>query len=135
MNNLSLQAGDDRSLDVFIGRRLRLFREQAGLPQKTLGAKLGVTFQQIQKYERGGNRLSAAKLYRAAQILNHPVSDFFPAHAASSSQHLSSCGHSLADNKKLLRALGSFRAIRDPKVRNGIITIICALAENPGDPL
>lgn len=56
-------------IDQAIGRRLRLLREQKRLTQTQLGQAIGVTFQQIQKYERGANRMSAASLIRAAAVL------------------------------------------------------------------
>jgi transcriptional regulator with XRE-family HTH domain len=68
--------GPDR-VDVHVGRRLREMRLLRGLSQSALGKRLGVTFQQIQKYERGANRLSASMLWHAAEALNVPVSSFF----------------------------------------------------------
>ena len=64
-------------VDAHVGGKLREMRLLRGLSQSALGAQLGVTFQQIQKYERGANRLSASMLWRAADVLNVPVSYFF----------------------------------------------------------
>jgi transcriptional regulator with XRE-family HTH domain len=68
--------GPDR-VDIHVGRRLREMRLLRCLSQSALGKQLGVTFQQIQKYERGANRLSASMLWHAAEALNVPVSSFF----------------------------------------------------------
>jgi transcriptional regulator with XRE-family HTH domain len=70
-------SSEPHPVDVYAGNRLREARLLIGLSQTALGLRLGVTFQQIQKYERGANRMSASKLWRAAQSLNVPVSYFF----------------------------------------------------------
>ncbi|MEB2846487.1 helix-turn-helix domain-containing protein [Rhizobiales bacterium RZME27] len=64
-------------IDVTVGSNLRRFRQVAGISQSALGGALGVTFQQIQKYERGTNRVSASRLQQIADVLNVKVSDFF----------------------------------------------------------
>lgn len=56
-------------VDVHVGRRLRMRCAQLGMSQPTLGDKLGITFQQIQKYERGANRVSASMLYDIARVV------------------------------------------------------------------
>lgn len=63
--------------DQHVGVRLRLRRKQLGLTQSGLAQALGITFQQIQKYERGANRVSASKLFEAAHVLGVPVGYFF----------------------------------------------------------
>ena len=71
-------SGDGPDLvDIHVGNRMRAMRLLRGLSQSALGTQLGVTFQQIQKYERGANRLSASMLWHAADALNVPVSYFF----------------------------------------------------------
>jgi len=64
-------------VDVHVGRRLRQARFLAGMSQEELGAGIGVAFQAVQKYEHGENRLSASRLYKAARLLDRPVSFFF----------------------------------------------------------
>lgn len=64
-------------IDVHVGHRLRLFRTQKGVSQEALGAKLGITFQQVQKYEKGTNRISASRLQHCAKELQVKVADFF----------------------------------------------------------
>ncbi len=64
-------------VDLYVGARLRIRRKVLGLSQTQLADALGITFQQIQKYERGANRISASKLYEAARLLRSPVSYFF----------------------------------------------------------
>ncbi len=64
-------------VDVHVGARLRLRRKMMGLSQSALGTKVGVTFQQVQKYENGTNRISAGRLHDFANILDVPISFFF----------------------------------------------------------
>jgi transcriptional regulator with XRE-family HTH domain len=64
-------------VDVHVGVRIRMRRKMLGMSQETLAESLGLTFQQVQKYERGANRVSASKLYDIAKTLQTPVSYFF----------------------------------------------------------
>jgi len=64
-------------IDVHVGKRLRLRRTLLGMSQERLGEMLQLTFQQIQKYERGVNRIGSSRLYELGQILDVPVSFFF----------------------------------------------------------
>src|SRR3984957_16842669 len=66
-------------VDVHVGKRLRQARLLAGLSQEELGDGIGVSFQAVQKYEQGENRLSASRLFRAAKLLNQAVAFFFDA--------------------------------------------------------
>jgi transcriptional regulator with XRE-family HTH domain len=63
--------------DAFVGKRVRIARETRSLSQTALGEKLGVTFQQVQKYEFGRNRIGAGRLAQIAAALDYPVSWFF----------------------------------------------------------
>jgi transcriptional regulator with XRE-family HTH domain len=79
-----------RDIDALVGRRIRARREALGLSQGALGRSLGVTFSQIQKYEKGSNRIGAGRLFQIAALLGVPVQYFFeglddpagPSHAA-----------------------------------------------------
>jgi transcriptional regulator with XRE-family HTH domain len=64
-------------VDVHVGRKLRAFRTQRDLSQTSLGRHVGLTFQQIQKYEKGTNRIGASRLHQFALVLNVPVEAFF----------------------------------------------------------
>ncbi|MBJ7409384.1 MAG: helix-turn-helix transcriptional regulator [Phenylobacterium sp.] len=64
-------------IDVHVGLRVRLRRKSLGLSQQSLAEALDLTFQQVQKYERGANRISASTLFRISQVLEVPVSYFF----------------------------------------------------------
>src|SRR5947207_9122499 len=64
-------------VDVRVGSRVRLRRNMLGLTQESLGETIGLTFQQVQKYERGANRIGASRLYALSQALDVPVSFFY----------------------------------------------------------
>lgn len=64
-------------IDVHVGARVRFRRKCLGISQEALALAIGLTFQQVQKYERGSNRISASKLYRIAKILSAPMNYFF----------------------------------------------------------
>ncbi len=68
---------DPNFIDVHVGSRIRMHRQIIGMSQEKLGELLGITFQQVQKYEKGSNRISASRLYYAAKTLGVPVQFFF----------------------------------------------------------
>lgn len=68
---------DPNYIDVHVGNRIRMRRQLVGMSQEKLGELLGITFQQVQKYEKGANRISASRLYLSAKILGVPVQFFF----------------------------------------------------------
>lgn len=70
-----VRSADD--VDAFVGSRVRIRRMTLGISQEQLGAALGLTFQQVQKYEKGQNRIGAGRLFRIAQILSVPVQYFY----------------------------------------------------------
>src|SRR6266481_2040021 len=72
------QRGDKPNpIDVHVGSRVRLRRNMLGLSQEKLGEAIGLTFQQVQKYERGANRIGASRLHDLSRVLDVPVSFFF----------------------------------------------------------
>ena len=74
------QAGPN-PIDLHVGSRIRLRRKVLGVSQESLAADLGLTFQQVQKYERGANRVSASKLYEIARSLQTTIAFFFEGYA------------------------------------------------------
>ena len=68
---------NDNEIDMHVGKRVRLRRTLRGMSQGQLGAELNVTFQQVQKYVRDANRISASRLWDISQILDVPISYFF----------------------------------------------------------
>jgi transcriptional regulator with XRE-family HTH domain len=69
--------GSAQEIDAYVGRRLRARRMQVGLSQSMLGRHLGLTFSQVQKYEKGSNRIGAGRLYLMAALLGVPVQYFY----------------------------------------------------------
>src|SRR6266704_1067410 len=69
--------GRPSPIDVHVGSRIRLRRTLLGLSQERLGDALGLTFQQVQKYERGANRVGASRLFDLSRVLDVPISFFF----------------------------------------------------------
>lgn len=123
--------------DVYVGSRIRLRRNMLGMSQESLGEQLGITFQQIQKYEKGTNRVGASRLQAISSILNVPVSFFFEdqpnqpdtskgfAEDASGTFSLDFVGST--EGLQLNRA---FVKISDPKVRRKIIDLVKALGSD-----
>jgi len=72
-----LSSGEPNPVDVHVGRRVRLRRFLLGMSQEKLGSALGLTFQQVQKYERGANRIGASRLWDLSLVLKCPVSYFY----------------------------------------------------------
>ena len=71
------RTGVPNPVDMHVGARVRLRRTLLGLSQEKLGEALGLTFQQVQKYERGANRIGASRLFDLSRVLDVPVSYFF----------------------------------------------------------
>lgn len=69
--------GTSNPIDVHVGHRVRVRRSLLGMSQSQVASAIGLTFQQVQKYERGTNRVSASRLFELARLLNVPVSYFF----------------------------------------------------------
>lgn len=108
--------------DIEVGRRVRAFRLQKGLSQEKLADQLGVTFQQVQKYEKGTNRVAAGRLQRIAEILEVPITDFFTQHKTSGTaqEELSD----LVDTAGALRLVRSYSRIRDPKLQQAVLYFV-----------
>ena len=114
-------------VDVFVGQRLRELRMLAGLSQSDVASALGLTFQQLQKYERGFNRVSASRLFKLAQFFRVPVSVFFEGleerHAV---QEGAPAGAQTEESEGTLRSREAlmlaryFQNIRDPEIRGAI---------------
>lgn len=111
--NVALNGPDE--IDAAIGRRIRTLRVAAGLAQEELAARIGVTFQQLQKYERGDNRASGSRLWRLAGALGVTVSDLFAdcGDAAQGPRPESAALFARRDVQEMLRA---YVAIADPAV-------------------
>ncbi|WP_306117298.1 MULTISPECIES: helix-turn-helix domain-containing protein [unclassified Roseitalea] len=130
-------------IDVHVGSRIRLRRTMLGMSQERLGESLGITFQQVQKYEKGTNRVGASRLQNIASILNVPVSFFFE-DAPGDSPVVSESGFEESATTYVVNFLSSseglqlnraFVKIADPKVRRRVIELVKSLADEDDTPL
>ena len=112
-------------IDALVGARVRLLRERRKMSQTALGQQIGVSFQQVQKYERGTNRISASSLFRIAHALGVMPSDFFEGIQEQPSGGLD--WSKLAD-PQINELLNGFSKIASPKVRARIVELVAALA-------
>jgi transcriptional regulator with XRE-family HTH domain len=116
------------AIDKAIGARLRMYRQRADISQTTLGKQLGVSFQQVQKYENGTNRVSAATLIKIAKFLNISVSELMvldsqQSAGTSSSKDLARFAKT-SEGRSLIHG---FMAIGDPLLRRHIVGLVKAL--------
>jgi transcriptional regulator with XRE-family HTH domain len=110
-----------------VGRRVRALRLERGLTQMSLGDHLGLTFQQVQKYEKGTNRIGAGRLQQIAEILKVPVSAFFtPSEPARSDTVFE-----FVDTAAAMRLLRAYSRIGDPIVRNALTVLAEKFAGEP----
>jgi transcriptional regulator with XRE-family HTH domain len=112
--------------DIEVGRRVRTFRLQKGLSQEKLGDALGLTFQQVQKYEKGTNRIGAGRIQRIAEILDVPVTDFFTPQKRGVTAP--SEVFELLDTAASLRLLRAYSRIRDPRVQQAVTNLVEKIA-------
>ncbi|MBB2905288.1 transcriptional regulator with XRE-family HTH domain [Rhizobium sp. RAS22] len=123
-------------IDAHVGSRIRLRRNILGMSQERLGDSLGISFQQIQKYERGSNRVGASRLQNIADILNVPVSFFFEDVSGNDPIVATPHASSLDDLQTFLSSSEGFRLnreflkIADPNVRRRVIEMVKAAADN-----
>ena len=108
--------------------KIRAQRLNKGLTQEELGTKLGVTFQQIQKYEKGINRVGSGRLYEIAEILEIPVTSFFEAQAKPKGVRKSSPFDLLAD-PTTLQMIREFSKIGDVRTRRAVLALVERMVE------
>jgi transcriptional regulator with XRE-family HTH domain len=114
-------------VDVHVGQRLRLRRSIMGVSQTQIADKVGLTFQAIQKYERGENRISASRLYQFAQILGVPVAYFFdelPARHGAKEPAARRPDWLELSQQEIHEILRAFSNIRHPRLRRSLIRTI-----------
>ena len=125
--------------DIHVGSRIRLRRNMLGMSQEKLGERLGITFQQIQKYEKGTNRVGASRLQAIANILGVPVAFLFedmpgaePAATGGFSEDASTAfALEFCTSAEGLQLNRAFVKITDAKVRRKIIELVKTLASDP----
>jgi transcriptional regulator with XRE-family HTH domain len=126
-------------IDIHVGSRIRLRRTLLGMSQERLGEALGLTFQQVQKYERGVNRVGASRLFDLSRVLDVPISFFFddlPESLANTyGSHLNRRGSGLSETqdgftddalnrRETLELVRAYYRIIDPAVRKRVFDLI-----------
>jgi transcriptional regulator with XRE-family HTH domain len=107
-------------LDAALGERIRHRRRELGLSQSALGSKLGITFQQIQKYENGANRVSATMLVKLSDALAMPVTELL--------QQADPAATPLDAEGQAAELVASFAKIQSAKVRAAVLTLVAGLS-------
>jgi transcriptional regulator with XRE-family HTH domain len=129
-------------IDVQVGTRVRLRRMLIGMSQERLGEMLGLTFQQVQKYEKGVNRIGAGRLFQVAHILGVPI-DYFYEGVNGSLEETPGFAEPGAGSPPVMEFLSSgeglqlslaFMKIKDPKVRKRVLDLVKSLADGEPPP-
>lgn len=120
-----------RRVDEHVGEQIRKRRTMLGLTQDQLAQALGISYQQVQKYETGTNRVSAGRLFDIARILDSGVSSFFE--GIEPDRDVQEEG-SDRGNRATIELVRNFQAIGDPQVRKAISSLVKSLSGQPEDP-
>lgn len=133
--------GKPNPIDVHVGSRVRLRRTLLGMSQDKLAKAVSLTFQQIQKYERGANRVGASRLYQFSRVLDVPVSFFFDDMPADAGHGIPGLAEGPAATfeqgnlarRETLELVRAYYRINDPSVRRRVFDLTKALARSGGD--
>lgn len=127
-------------VDAHVGSRLRMRRTLLGLSQQKLGEKLGLTFQQIQKYERGANRIGASRLFELSRILDVKPAFFFEEMPSGSTLQTPSIQepteefeHEFLGKRETLELVRAYYKINNLDVRKRVFDVVKALAADEAD--
>jgi transcriptional regulator with XRE-family HTH domain len=126
-------------VDQHVGRRLRWRRRELSMSQEALAERLGVTFQQVQKYERGANRISAGRLYELAKELETTIPYFFQGFEEVGRAVRRGMAEESADFTGLIDAdavdlVIAYQSIRDPELRKSILSMVKKQAKVFAEP-
>jgi len=111
-------------IDVHVGQRVRARRKMLGLSQTQLGKELGVTFQQVQKYERGTNRIGSSRLFRMSTTLDVPVAYFFEGAETKLPGYedgLEALDQSTFEKQETQELVEAYYRIADPRIRKKVL--------------
>lgn len=127
-------------VDIHVGKRLRSRRTILGMSQEDIGGAVGITFQQVQKYERGLNRIGSSRLYEFATLLGVSISYFFEdfVDAVKSNSNVLADSeflfeHESLNNKEVMALVRSYNSINDPKIRKKILSLVKAISSSEPD--
>lgn len=127
---MSVKAMTAAEVDEYVGRRIRQRREAIGMSQARLGRHLGLTFSQVQKYEKGSNRIGAGRLYLMAHHLGVSIHYFFEG-LDESAAHRGQNGTATTLKGELSVLDDAFQSISDPGTRQSLIALVRSLAIPP----
>ncbi len=125
-------------IDVHVGSRVKQRRIVLGMSQDKLAKELGLTFQQVQKYERGTNRIGASRLHDMSRILTVPVAFFFDemnTHSGLAEQGQEGFAPNPLDKRETLELVRAYYRIVDPNVRKRIFDMVKAIANTSVAPV
>lgn len=132
-------------VDIHVGKQLRMQRIIMGLSQEALAKAVGITFQQVQKYERGVNRMSSSRLFEFSQVLNVSIAYFFEGyddHGAAGMQDTSESVPGVSEGeaaefepeqvftRESLELMRCFHRVKSPQVKRRIVELTRAVADN-----
>lgn len=133
--------GKPHPIDVHVGSRVRLRRTLLGMSQEKLGDAIGLTFQQVQKYERGANRIGASRLYDLSRVLDVPVSFFYddaPADAPTLSafpgvrEDPAGFENDPMAKRETIELVRAYYQVTDPLVRKRVFDLVKSIARTYG---
>ena len=125
-------------MDLHVGARVRMRRKFAGMSQEVLAGTIGLTFQQVQKYERGSNRISCSKLWDISQTLKVPVQYFFEGHGEGdalegfSESEAEQMVHNFLITTEGIELAEAFPRIKSAKLRRKLLELVRTLSEDAG---
>ncbi len=118
-------------IDVHVGQRVRARRKMLGLSQTQLGEELGVTFQQVQKYERGTNRIGSSRLFRMSSTLDVPVAYFFEGAETKLPEYnesIEALSAETFEKQETQELVEAYYRISDPRIRKKVLGLARLLA-------
>jgi transcriptional regulator with XRE-family HTH domain len=127
-----MNAKAPHAIDIYVGGRVRARRLLLGMSQTALGDRLGITFQQIQKYEKGVNRMGASRLQAAADILGVPISYFFQDNVGDTSRPEAAdfdAVNAFLSTREGLSLNKAFSSIKSPDIRKTVVALVTSLAQ------
>jgi transcriptional regulator with XRE-family HTH domain len=110
--------------DLRVGQRVRAYRLSRGMSQSALGEKVGVTFQQIQKYENGVNRIGSGRLQKIAAVLDAPVSAFFGQEGKDGDSTVDRVLTEALSRPYAVRLLWAFDAVKSSDLRRALVELV-----------
>ncbi len=126
--------GTSHPVDKVVGQRVRLSRQSRGMSQTALASAIGVTFQQLQKYEKAANRISASKLFEISRALDVDIGTFFSELRVAGTNEVESEPLDLGAMTKLdMMIMRKLFTIQDPRLKRHIFGLIEAIAGSEHD--